>query len=37
MTERRPVYARIGARVDTAGREPADIVDEVLSHVAPHS
>lgn len=29
MTERRPVYARIGVRVDTAGREPDDIADEV--------
>jgi shikimate kinase len=29
MTERRPVYARIGTRVDTAGREPDAIVDEV--------
>jgi shikimate kinase len=31
MTERRPVYARIGTRVDTAGREPGDIADEVMS------
>lgn len=29
MTDRRPVYARVGVRVDTAGREPADIADEV--------
>lgn len=29
MTERRPVYARIGTRVDTAGRDPDAIADEV--------
>jgi shikimate kinase len=34
MTERRPVYSRVArARVDTAGREPDDIADEVLTHV----
>lgn len=29
MTDRRPVYSRVGVRVDTAGREPTDIADEV--------
>jgi shikimate kinase len=34
MTERRPVYTRVArVRVDTAGREPGDIADEVLTHV----
>jgi shikimate kinase len=38
MNERRPVYERIArSRVDTAGRAPDDIADEVLSHVAPSS
>jgi shikimate kinase len=31
MNDRRPVYARIGTRVDTAGREPADIAEEVVA------
>ncbi|HET8617298.1 MAG TPA: shikimate kinase [Actinomycetales bacterium] len=30
MNERRPVYARVGARVDTAGREPETIADDVV-------
>jgi shikimate kinase len=34
MNERRPVYERVArARVDTAGREPDDIAEEVLTHV----
>jgi shikimate kinase len=34
MTERRPVYERVArARVDTAGRAPDDIADEVVTHV----
>jgi shikimate kinase len=34
MNDRRPVYARVArARVDTAGREPGEIVEEVLTHV----
>jgi shikimate kinase len=38
MTERRPVYTRVArARVDTAGREPDDIADEVLTHVGSNA
>jgi shikimate kinase len=34
MSERRPVYERVArARVDTAGRAPDDIADEVVTHV----
>lgn len=38
MTERRPVYQRVArARVDTAGRTPDDIADEVLTHVGTNA
>jgi shikimate kinase len=38
MTERRPVYERVArARVDTAGRTPDDIADEVLTHVGTNA
>jgi shikimate kinase len=38
MTERRPVYERVArARVDTAGRTPDDIADEVVTHVGTNA
>jgi shikimate kinase len=38
MSERRPVYERVArARVDTAGRAPDDIADEVVTHVGTHA
>ena len=37
MTPRRPVYERVATfRVDTAGREPGDVVDEVVEHLLRH-
>ena len=38
MDQRRPVYERVArARVDTAGRTPDDIADEVLTHVGTNA
>ena len=37
MTPRRPVYERVATfRVDTAGREPGDVVDEVVEQLLCH-
>jgi hypothetical protein len=36
MNERRPVYQRLAThRVDTAGRKPAAIVEEILALLRP--
>jgi shikimate kinase len=37
MNDRRPVYERVArVRVDTAGRTPEDVADEVQQHVGHH-
>ena len=37
MTPRRPIYERVATfRVDTAGREPGDVVDEVVEQLLRH-